>query len=415
MRLSALTAALHRLVSMSAMRILVAHNQYHYRGGEDTVVDAEVALLRRHGHQVEVYRRDNAELSRMSAPQTALATLWSRRTLDDLARIVERFAPDLVHAHNIFPLISPSLYAGARRHRLPMVQTLHNFRLVCPQAMLVRHGRSCMDCVGHLPWRGIARRCYRQSYVQSSAVAAMLVMHRLRRTWQRDVTRYIVLNQMCRDIFSAGGLPLDKLVIKPNFVVADGEPDWCQRAGGVFIGRLSDEKGLHVLIQAMQQLPERRIAVYGKGPLQDLVMDAPGLDYRGFQTPDVLARRMHAAAYLVMPSTGVESFGLVAVEAFACGTPVIASRQGGLLELVVHGKTGLLVTPGDAAELAQAIAFAEAHPERMRAMGRAAWEAYLAHYTPERNYEQLLRIYRQAMATFPLHESPALACDYPGP
>lgn len=397
------------------MRILVAHNQYHYRGGEDTVVDAEVALLRRHGHQVELYRRDNAELSRMSAPQTARDTLWSNRTLDDLDRVVERFAPDLLHAHNIFPLISPSLYAGARRHRLPVVQTLHNFRLVCPQAMLVRDGRSCTACIGHLPWRGMLHRCYRQSLVQTTAVAAMLVLHRLRRTWQRDVTRYIVLNQMCRDLFAEGGLPMDKLVIKPNFVVAHGKPSWEQRSGGVFIGRLSDEKGLHVLAQAMQQLPGKRIAVYGKGPLQSLVMSAPGLDYRGFQTPDVLARRMHAAAYLVMPSTGVESFGLVAVEAFACGMPVIASRQGGMLELVVHGKTGLLVTPGDAQELAQAIDFAEKHPERMRAMGRAAWQAYLAHYTPERNYEQLLRIYQQAIAATPLPAPSPLTYDYPGP
>ncbi len=397
------------------MRILVAHNQYHYRGGEDTVVDAEVALLRRHGHQVELYRRDNAELSRMSAPQTARDTLWSNRTLDDLDRIVERFAPDLLHAHNIFPLISPSLYAGARRHRLPVVQTLHNFRLICPQAMLVRDGRSCTACIGHLPWRGVLHRCYRQSLVQTTAVAAMLVLHRLRRTWQRDVTRYIVLNQMCRDLFAEGGLPMDKLVIKPNFVVAHGKPSWEQRSGGVFIGRLSDEKGLHVLAQAMQQLPGKRIAVYGKGPLQSLVMSAPGLDYRGFQTPDVLARRMHAAAYLVMPSTGVESFGLVAVEAFACGMPVIASRQGGMLELVVHGKTGLLVTPGDAQELAQAIDFAEKHPERMRAMGRAAWQAYLAHYTPERNYEQLLRIYQQAIAATPLPAPSPLTYDYSGP
>ncbi len=396
------------------MRILVAHNQYHYRGGEDTVVDAEVALLRRHGHRVEVYRRDNAELSRMSAPDAALSTLWSRRTLADLARISERFRPDLVHAHNIFPLISPSLYAGARRHRLPMVQTLHNFRLVCPQAMLVRQGRSCTDCVGHVPWRGIVHRCYRQSLLQTSAVATMLVMHRLRRTWQRDVTRYIALNQMCRDIFFAGGLPLEKLVIKPNFVVARGKPDWERRSGGVFIGRLADEKGLHVLMQAMRQLPDKQIAVYGKGPLQELVTDAPGLDYRGFQTPDILARRMHAAAYLVMPSTGVESFGLVAVEAFACGTPVIATRQGGMLELVVHGKNGMLVTPGDPAGLAQAIAYAEAHPEHMRDMGRAAWQTYLEHYTPERNYEQLLRIYEQAMAVARLAVPPPLAHDIPG-
>ncbi len=412
MRLSALTADLQRVFSMTAMRILVAHNQYHYRGGEDTVVDAEVALLRQHGHEVEVYRRDNAELAAMSPPSAALSTLWSRRTLDDLAHLVDGFAPDLVHAHNTFPLISPSLHAGARRHRLPVIQTLHNFRLVCPQAMLVRRGRSCTDCVGRLPWPGVLHRCYRQSFMQTSTVAAMLVMHRLRRTWQRDVTRFIALNQMCRDIFTEGGLPMDKLVIKPNFVVAHCTPDWEQRSGGVFIGRLAEEKGLDVLAQALQQLPGQRIAVYGKGPLQSMVMQSPGLDFRGFQTPEVLARRMHAAAYLVMPSTGVESFGLVAVEAFAAGTPVIASRQGGLLELIVHGKTGLLVEPGNASALAQAIRYAETHPEQMRAMGRAAWESYLANYTPERNYAQLMHIYQQAIAASPLPDPPSLAYDY---
>lgn len=396
------------------MRILVAHNQYHYRGGEDTVVDAEIALLRRHGHQVELYRRDNAELERMSIHELALSTLWSRRTLRDLAPVVARFAPDLIHAHNIFPLISPSLYAGARRHRLPVVQTLHNFRLVCPQAMLLRRGHSCTDCVGRLPWRGVVRRCYRQSILQSSAVAAMLVLHRLRQTWQRDVTRYIVLNQMCRDLFIEGGLPAEKMVIKPNFVAARGTPHWGRRTGGIFTGRLSDEKGLQVLIAALALLPGKRIKVYGKGPLQAMVMQSAALDYGGFQTPDLLAARMRDAAYLVMPSTGVESFGLVAVEAFACGTPVIASRQGGLLELIVHGKTGLLVEPGNAVELAQAIAYADAHPERMRAMGREAWRTYLEHYTPERNYQQLLRIYQQALAATPLPDPPAFAYDYPG-
>ncbi len=397
------------------MRILVAHNQYHYRGGEDTVVDAEVALLRRRGHQVELYRRDNAELARMRAHDIALSTLWSRRTLRELDALVERFAPDLIHAHNLFPLISPSLYAGAGRHQLPVVQTLHNFRLVCPQAMLVRHGHSCTDCIGKLPWRGIVRRCYRRSFIQTSAVAAMLVMHRLRQTWQRDVTRYIVLNQMCRDLFIEGGLPAEKMVIKPNFVVASGAPQWQRRQGGMFSGRLSEEKGLQVLVDALRQLPGKRIAVYGKGPLQAMVMQAPGLAYGGFQPPEVLSAHLRAAAYLVMPSTGVESFGLVAVEAFACGTPVIASRQGGLLELIVHGKTGLLVEPGNASELAAAIRYAEANPERMRAMGRAAWRTYLEHYTPERNYEQLLRIYQQALAATPLPGPPTLAYGYPRP
>ncbi len=395
------------------MRILVAHNSYHYRGGEDTVVDAEVALLRRYGHQVAVYRRDNAEMARLPWHETAMSTLWSRRTLGELKRIIDRFAPDLLHAHNIFPLISPSLYAGAARAGLPVVQTLHNFRLVCPQAMLVRQGRSCTECVGHLPWRGVLHRCYRHSFLQSSAVTAMLLLHRLRRTWQREVSCYITLNQMCRDIFVDGGLPADRMVIKPNFVVAQARPDWLRRDGGMFCGRLSEEKGLHVLAAALQKLPGKRIAVYGKGPLQPMVMQCEGLDYRSFLAAQALALRMREAAYLVMPSTGVESFGLVAVEAFASGTPVIASRLGGLRELVVHGKNGLLVTPGDADELAEAIAYADANPAQMAAMGRAAWDTYLERFTPERNYEQLLAIYQQVLAATPLPVTPpALAHDF---
>jgi len=383
------------------MRVLVAHNAYHYRGGEDTVVDAEVDLLRRHGHLVLVYRRDNAELEAMKPWEASLSALWSKRTVSDMNTLCADFRPDILHAHNTFPLISPSLYGAAKRHKVPVIQTLHNFRLVCPQAMLVRQGHSCLECIGHLPWRGVLHRCYRDSLAASTVVAAMVSLHRVRGTWSQDVSRYIVLNHLCREIFIQGGLPAEKLCIKPNFVRSERFPDWHSRSGGLFIGRLSSEKGLDVLIRAMQRLPRRSVTVYGQGPMQAQVKQAQGLIYGGFQQAQMLTQRLHEASWLVMPSTGIESFGLVAIEAFACGTPVIASRQGGLLELVEHGKTGLLVTPGDAEELASAMEYAETHPQQMRAMGRAAWQAYWHHYTPERNYEQLMGIYQQAISPLP--------------
>ncbi len=384
------------------MRILVAHNTYHYRGGEDTVVDAEIALLKRHGHEVCLYQRHNTELEHLTSLESGLSALWSRQTVADMLRLHESFQPELIHAHNIFPLISPSLYRIARKLGIPVVQTLHNFRLVCPQAMLMREGRSCTDCVGNVPWRAVLRRCYRGSITQSAATSAMLGLHRLLGTWQHDVTRYIVLNQLCRDIFVDGGLSIEKMRIKPNFVDANAEPEWLERHGGVFIGRLSPEKGIDVLARALQDLPELRIEVYGKGPLQYMVERTAGLDYRGFHSSESLTQRLHRAAYLVMPSIGIESFGLVAVEAFACGTPVIASRHGGLLELVVHGKTGLLVNPGEPEALADAIRYAETHPLEMRRMGMAAYQDYLARFTPEHNYEQLMRIYDDALASLPL-------------
>lgn len=399
------------------MNILVAHNAYHFRGGEDTLVDAEIAMLRAHGHQVCLYRRDNAELAHLSVARAAQEAIWSYRTVADIRALQRQFRPDLIHAHNTFPLISPSLYDVARQLGLPVVQTLHNFRLLCPQAMLVRQGQVCTECVGRWPWRAVVHRCYRGSLAQTAVTAAMLAVHRLRKTWAKGVSRYIVLNRSCRDLFIAGGLPPAKLRIKPNFVEASGEPQWERRAGGVFIGRLSPEKGLATLARALQSLPDKQIDVYGKGPLQAAVERTPGLRYRGFLNSTQLRQCMQQAAYLVMPSTGMESFGLAAIEAFACGVPVIASRQGGLGELVTHMKNGLLFTPGDPAALAAAIAHADTHPEQMRRMGMDAYQTWLAHYTPERNYELLMHIYDEALSTLP---SPAAhhfahAKNYPGP
>lgn len=391
------------------MKILVAHNRYRYRGGEDTVVDAEVDLLRRHGHEVLVYLRDNEELTRMKNHSAALQTLWSHKAVADVTTLSEKFRPELIHSHNTFPLISPSLYSVAKQLNIPVIQTLHNFRLICPQATLLRNGVQCEDCVGNLPWRAIVHRCYRNSLSQSAVSSSMIMLHRLLRTWHTKVTRYIVLNQLCRDKFIAGGLPFDLLRIKPNFVDSANEPEWVHRSGGIFIGRLSEEKGLKVLAEALSQLPDSQIDVYGKGDLQTYVEATRGFNYKGFRDPIELQACLRKAAYLVVPSTGVESFGLVAIEAFAAGTPVIASAHGGLREIVVHGKTGLLVEPGNVDALARAIAFAEDHPDEMKIMGRAARQAYLSRYTPDINYCLLMSIYREAvesMARNPKHALP---------
>ena len=391
------------------MKILVAHNRYRYRGGEDTVVDAEVDLLRRNGHEVLVYLRDNEELTRMKNHHAALQTLWSHKAVADVTALSEKFRPELIHSHNTFPLISPSLYSVATRLNVPIIQTLHNFRLICPQATLLRNGVQCEDCVGNLPWRAIVHRCYRNSLSQSAVSSSMIMLHRLLRTWHTKVTRYIVLNQLCRDKFIAGGLPFDLLRIKPNFVDSANEPEWMHRSGGVFIGRLSEEKGLRVLAEALSQLPDSQIDVYGKGGLQTFVETTSGFNYKGFQEPIELQACLRQAAYLVVPSTGVESFGLVAIEAFAAGTPVIASANGGLQEIVVHGKTGFLVEPGNSEALARAIAFADDHPDEMKIMGQAARQVYLSRYTPDINYRQLMTIYREAvesMARIPTHALP---------
>jgi glycosyltransferase involved in cell wall biosynthesis len=378
------------------MRILLAHNAYQHRGGEDMAVESEAALLRAHGHDVTEYRRDNREIT--GIPKVALAadTLWSRRTLYEVGRIVADFRPDVIHAHNTFPLISPALYWAAGRADIPVVQTLHNFRMLCPQAMFLRDGQVCEDCLGKLPWRAVVRRCYRGSIVQSAMVGGMLGLHQSLGTYCNKVTRYIALNEFCRRKFIDGGLPAERIVVKPNFVDVPHVDDGL-RQGGLFVGRLSAEKGIGVLIRAMSQLPTVQLDVIGSGP-EDGALDSHRNIHRlGFlPRPDII-RRMQKAAYLLMPSIWYENFPLTIVEALACGLPVIASRLGAMAELIEDGRTGLLFEPGSANDLAQKLAWAEANPDAMMEMGKRARNDYEAKYTPERNFKILTGIYMDSI------------------
>lgn len=379
------------------MKILIAHNFYQHRGGEDAVVEAEADLLRKNGHDVETYCRHNDELQGMPLAASAVSAIWSSRSAGEAERICRRFQPDLIHVHNTFPLISPALYWMAERLRIPVVQTLHNFRLVCPQAMLLRDGRVCEDCLGKLPWRAVARKCYRESVMQSAVSALMLTAHRAIGTFHERVTHYIALNPFSRDKFIEGGLPAERISVKPNFFASDRAPQWEARAGGLFVGRLSFEKGLDVLSGAAQRLSGCGMKVVGRGPLESETSRAFGAGYLGYRTQQEVVGLLQKSLYLVTPSTCYENFPLVVVEAFASGTPVIASRHGSFAALVEDGVTGLLFTPGDADDLAEKMAWAEAHPEEMKHMGRAARAEYERKYTPEENYRLLMHIYRRAM------------------
>ena len=380
------------------MRVLMAHNYYQQAGGEDAVVAAEYALLERHGVEVELYQQHNERIATMPAAQVAMETLWSQRTVSEFGALIERFRPDVVHAHNTFPLISPSLYFAAAQHGVPVVQTLHNFRLFCAQAMFMRDSRVCEDCMGTLPWRGVLRRCYRGSLTQSAVVVGMQGVHRLLGTYQQRVTRYIALNHFCRDKFVEAGLPAARMAIKPNFVDLP-PPPLAPRSGALFVGRLSAEKGVATLAEALALAPAVTLDVIGTGPEQHILETLAGAHLHGWQDPQQIYAQMQAAAYLVMPSIWYENVPRTLVEAYACGLPVIASRLGAMAELVRDGETGLLFEPGNAADLAQKMQWAEAHPETMRRMGEAARAEYEASYTPETNFNQLMAIYSDAIAT----------------
>lgn len=385
---------------MSAnLRVLMVHNRYRQRGGEDAVVDAEVALLRSHGHAVELYVRDNRELEGIAPLDAAAQALWSRRTAAEIAGLCSRFRADLVHAHNTFALVSPSLYWSAFRAGVPVVQTLHNYRLFCVQGMFRLRDRICEDCLGHLPWRGVVRRCYHDSAAQSAALATVVTLHRAFGTYRDRVTRYVALTEFCRRKFIEGGLPADRIVVKPNFVDVARPPENA-RSGALFVGRLSAEKGIDTLLGALDHARDFDIEVIGSGPEEHKVAAHPRARARGWLAQPQVLERMLTASFLVLPSVWYECFPRTVVEAFACGLPVIASRVGALAELVEHGRTGLLFAPGSEKGLARALDYAKAHPDRMREMGANARAAYVAHYSPQRNYAQLMGIYRDAVDEF---------------
>ncbi len=374
---------------LTALRVLVVHNAYQQRGGEDSVVADELALLRSRGHEVELMAAHNDAIADMGRVELLGRTLWSREAGAELGERCQRFRPDLIHVHNTFPLLSPSIYWAAARAGVPVVQTLHNFRLLCPQAMLLREGKPCEDCVGRLPWRGALRACYRGSVAQSTVLAGMTALHRGIDTW-RHVARFIALSEFARGRFVAGGVPAERLRVKPNFAdLALGPSD--ERAGLLFVGRLSPEKGLATLAAAA--VP---IEVIGVGPMA-AELNAP-LQLRGAMPIDAVHARMRSALALVLPSICYENFPRTLVEAFACGLPVIASRLGAMAELIEDGVTGLHFEAGNATELAERMRWALAHPAEMAAMGRAARQVYEARYTAARNYEQLLAIYAEAVA-----------------
>jgi glycosyltransferase involved in cell wall biosynthesis len=382
----------------SPLRVLLVHNAYQQRGGEDAVCDAEEALLRELGHPVHCYRRHNDEVADISPLRLARDTVWSPRTTRDVAAAFASFRPDVVHVHNSFPLVSPSIHWAAHRAGVPVVQTLHNFRLICPQALLLRDGRVCEDCVGHVPWRAVAHRCYRGSAAQSAVVAVMLQTHRALGTWREKVTRYIALNEFCKAKFVQGGLPAERISVKPNFVDLPA-PEPQDRRDFLFVGRLSVEKGIEVLARAEPMLPEAlRLLIAGTGPESNLLRNGTRFCLLGALAPKQVYERMAGAAALVLPSICYENFPRTLVEAFANGLPVVASRLGALESLVQDGHTGLLFEPGNAADLAAKLLWATNHPEEMRRMGRAARQHYEQHLTGAANYRQLIAIYDQAMA-----------------
>jgi glycosyltransferase involved in cell wall biosynthesis len=387
------------------MKILRVHNRYLYTGGEDEVFAAEGALLRRQGHTVVEYVEDNRNVRQMAKAAVAAGALWSHPAAKHLRKMLHRYRPTVAHFHNTFPLISPAAYYACRSTGTPVVQTLHNYRLLCAGSNFFRDGRVCELCLGRrLTWPGTVHRCYHRSVAQSTAVTAMLGLHRLLGTWERQVDLYIALSEFARNKFIQGGLPRDRIVVKPNFVEPDPGGEVAQGGYALYAGRLSPEKGVPALLQAWRRLPKVPLYIAGDGPLLGQVRESAASEAaRG--NVRVLGRccradlfgLMRAARFLVTPSQCYENFPMVIAEAFACGLPVITSNLGATAEIVEHERTGLLVRPKDPADLAEKVAWLWSHPAACRRMRRAARAEFESKYSAQSNYPRLLEIYRIAL------------------
>lgn len=386
------------------MNLLIIHNRYLYRGGEDECFEAERDLLRAHGHAVSEHVLDNHSIGPANAAVAGLHAVWNRGEYRAIRSAIRQTGAEIVHVHNFFPLVSPAVYHAAAAEGVPVVQTLHNYRLLCPGALLYRDGRACEECLGEVvPWQGVRHRCYRQNLAASAAVAAMTAAHRLLGTWSHKVSAYIALTEFAREKFIAGGLPTEKLYLKPNFV-----PDAGQGVGNggyaLYVGRLTEEKGVRVLLEAWRKLGEQLpLKVVGAGPLETLARERTcrSIAYLGQRPPGEVYDLMRHAAALVFPSLCYENLPRTILESFAAGTPVIASRLGAMASLVRHGETGLHFRPGDAADLAAQVRWMLAHPATWATMRRHARAEYLREYTPERNYQLLMRLYNRLLERMP--------------
>jgi len=384
------------------MRVLTVHNYYQQPGGEEQIFATESALLESHGHEVTRYTLNNDEIATTNPLILAKKTLWNGKVYRDLRSLIREVKPQVAHFHNTFPLISPSAYYAAKDEGVAVVQTLHNYRLLCPNALFFREGRVCEDCLGKVPLPAIVHGCYRGSRSASAMTAATTSFHSSIGTWTKAVDVFIVYSQFAMDKFIQGGIPAEKLAFKTNFLHPAPEPDQGDGGYGLFVGRLSVEKGLGVMLDAWRKLDHKiPLKILGDGPMSGLVTEAakemPEIEWLGRRPLEEVYEIVGKAAFLVFPSEWYETFGRVAIEAFAKGTPVIASNIGAIAELIEHGRNGLLFRPSDPTDLAAQINWLMEHPQELCQMRLAARFEFELKYTANDNCKRLLEIYQTAL------------------
>lgn len=386
----------HRLTDR--MRILILHSQYLSGAvsGENRVVEDEKQLLESAGHQVRTWLPSPQAANRVELVKLAGKTIWSREAVAELNGLIDRFSPEVIHCHNLFPSLSPAVLRAGGQRGIPTLVTLHNYRLLCLPGTFVRDGRTCEDCLGKSQWRGVAHRCHRESMAASGVLATSIGIHRSLSSFDEPAL-YLAVSDFLRAKHIEGGFDPEQIVVKPNFAWA-ARP---RRGPGdyfLYLGRLAPEKGVSSLLGSWERVPAT-LRIVGDGPempaLREMAPD--NVEFTGpipgSEVPEVLA----GARALMVPSTWYEGAPRGIIEAFAAGVPVIASRIGGLPELIQEGSSGSLVRPGDADAWADA-AIRLMDDDLSESLGRGALQAWRDGFTPERGLQNLEAVYRSVLA-----------------
>ncbi len=381
--------------------ILIAHNRYRESGGEDSTYEAESALLET-AFPVVRYELDNRkEISSRNIVPTAINLAWSKRSYRAIRNLIQKKRPTIAHFHNTFPLMTASAFDACREENIPVIQTIHNYRTLCATGTFFRKGQVCTECVSHGPWHSLRYGCYRGSRLATAAVARMQRAHQKNNTLEKKIDQFIALTDHSRDQLIQMGIPAEKITIKPHFVIDPKDPREGPGNRALFVGRLDQEKGVQTAIQAFGKRLGCGLDIVGSGPqreeLEKYAEKSPSISFLGHLPPSRVNELMRQARMLIFPSVCFEMFPRVLVEAMSLGIPIIASRTGGIPEIVEEEKNGLLFDPGNADDLARKVEQILQNPEQNITMGKTSREMYQEKYSPEKNVEQLTALYQTVL------------------